>query len=161
MADDLDVEIEVLRQAANDLKLLVILAAKNCYMGTDDIKKLRHHRRHAAKVAGPHSAAQRLTEFANLDSSLETLGINFFHCRMKQDIDAGVIEQLSIPCEVARVAGEIFLRRELRRVNEQRDHDPVPACLGVAHETQMALMKRAHRRHQGDPPSLAPRGFAP
>jgi hypothetical protein len=40
MANDFDIEIEVPHQSANDLKLLVILAAEKRYLWPDDIKEL-------------------------------------------------------------------------------------------------------------------------
>jgi len=91
MADDFDVEIQVQRQAANDLQLLVILAAEDRHMGPDDVEELGHHRRHAAEVTGAKGTAQRSAQLLDLEPRLESRRIDFRRRRVKQDIDAGFV----------------------------------------------------------------------
>ena len=39
---------------------------------------------------------------------------------------------------------------ELGRVDEDRDHGPVAAGQGLAHQRQMAVVQGAHGRHEAD-----------
>jgi hypothetical protein len=52
--------------------------------------------------------------------------------------------------EGTRIGGEVFLRGELRRVDEDRDDHARRALLGDLDQGEMAGMKRAHGRHQRD-----------
>ena len=51
---------------------------------------------------------------------------------------------------VARIASEIGVVAELRRVHEEAHDDGLVLGAGRAQERQMALVERAHRRHEPD-----------
>ena len=60
------------------------------------------------------------------------------------------VEQPSIPFKIARIAGEIFLRSELRRIDEDAyDHDIV-FFFGPFEKCQVAGMEEAHGRDEAD-----------
>ena len=73
-------------------------------------------------------------------------------------LDVGIPDQVdfrgSQPGDVgfpgARVGTEIFGRRELSGVDEDRDDNPGRAPLGQSDQRQVAVMERSHGRHQGD-----------
>ncbi len=45
---------------------------------------------------------------------------------------------------------EILSRSKLRRINKDRDHQRIALRARFAHQTEMALVQRAHRRHKAD-----------
>ena len=54
----------------------------------------------------------------------------------------------------ARVGTEIFSRRELRRIDEDRDDNPCSAPFGETNQRHMPVMERTHgwhQRHRGLP----------
>ena len=65
-------------------------------------------------------------------------------------------ELAAVAVERARVAVEIFVRRELRRVHENADGDLVRALSCLAHEAEMAFMQRAHGGNQPDACAVSP-----
>ena len=56
--------------------------------------------------------------------------------------------------EVARVLREVLARPELRRVDEDR-HDDRPERGAAAHQREVALVQRAHGRHEDQRPLAA------
>ena len=58
--------------------------------------------------------------------------------------------------ERSRIGGEIFPRRELRRVDENRQNDLARVFFCFINKGNMAGMKRAHGRHKADRLARAP-----
>ena len=52
--------------------------------------------------------------------------------RHEQDVDAGLLRDRGVAVEIARVRGEVLVRTELRRVDEQRHDDEVRRVAGRA-----------------------------
>ena len=78
------------------------------------------------------------------------LGIDFLLGRRKHDVAGARGKQLAIALQRARILGEILMRRELQRIDENaRDHDAI-AFAGDPHEREMALMQVSHRRDERD-----------
>ena len=71
----------------------------------------------------------------------------------EDDRGAPVRDQPHVPLEVARIAVEILVRPELRRVDEHgHDHD-VGALPRQVDEREVPLVEGAHRRDERDPPT--------
>src|SRR4030095_14582115 len=58
--------------------------------------------------------------------------------------------QPSIPFEVARIGGKVFVGTELRRVHENRDNDAIAPLLPIAHKTQVRIVKKTHGGNKDD-----------
>ena len=78
--------------------------------------------------------------------------------RGEEQIGAGLGRERGVAVLVARVGGQVAGRVELRGVDEERHDDHVARGARVADEAQMALVQRAHRRHEADDALGAPRG---
>ena len=63
---------------------------------------------------------------------------------------AGRLRRRRVACLVARVAGQVLRRPELRRIDEQADDRDVVARRAGRHQRQVAGVERAHGRHQPD-----------
>jgi hypothetical protein len=92
---------------------------------------------------------------------LTTCRVNIFHPRVEKNINRFRLEQSPIAAEISWIGREVFSWSELRRINKNRDNDPISSRLGVTHEAQVALMKGAHSRHKNNTAALPPLGFAP
>jgi hypothetical protein len=161
MTDDLDSKTHVPRHAPDDLQLLEILAAEYGDMRLNDIEKFRHHRGHSLEMAQAKRAAQRRAQVLDLDVSLMTLRVHLRHGRMKQNVDAGLFEQLPVAAKIARIGRKILPRRELRWVDEDRYDKAVAVLFSSPHQAQVAFMQKAHGWNKSDPPALTPLGVAP
>ena len=64
------------------------------------------------------------------------------------DVLGGELGDIGLPG--ARIGTEIFGRRELGRVDEDRDDDFSGAAFGQPDQRHMAVMERSHGRHQRD-----------
>src|SRR5260221_14689979 len=62
----------------------------------------------------------------------------------------GFVQKLDVGREVARVCGEIFMRCKLGRIDKYRHNDASCPSPGVANESHVATMQRAHRRYEGN-----------
>ena len=78
----------------------------------------------------------------------ESGGIHLLDRGEEHRVGAGRDELGAIVVEGARVLLEILMRRELRRVDEDRDDHPLRMALALCDQRDMALVQRAHGRHQ-------------
>jgi hypothetical protein len=68
----------------------------------------------------------------------------------KDERDAFVAQQRQVARQVARVAAQVFGRRELRRVDVDADGHVVVLASRPAHQFQMPLMQVAHGGHKAE-----------
>ena len=101
-------------------------------------------------MAGPGSPAEALADARDRDVARESGRVHDFDGRGPDEIDAFALQQGAIALELARIGVEILSRAELQRIHEDRDHDMRGAGPGLAHQCQMAFMKRAHGGDQRD-----------
>ena len=95
---------------------------------------------------------------ANLEPGCEACRIDRLDGRREDGVAAGRGEKRDVGLERARIGGKILVRRELRRIDEDRHHDAVGLLPGQRHQRDMAGVQRAHGRRQRD--RLAPRAPA-
>ncbi len=143
--------IEVAHDAANDLKLLIILLAEAGDVGPRLEQQLRHDGRDALEMAGAKTPAQALGKGSRIDRHGEARRIDFGNARRIKKIASGGGQFRRISLLVARIAREILAWAELRRIDEEaRDH-----ALGQLprprNECEMARVQRAHGRHERHP----------
>ena len=144
-------DVEIARETLDHQELLVILLAEDRDVGLRLIEELRHHRRHAGKMRRPKSVfevgGRRPLEH---DFRRKAWGIDLVDRRREDEIRGDAAKLLDIRRKRARIAGEIFIRAELRRIDENRDDDAVRRLTRRVDERQMAGVERAHRRHKAD-----------
>jgi hypothetical protein len=88
------------------------------------------------------------------DLGSETFRIHRLDRRRPDEVDIGLRKCSKIGRKCPRIGAEIFARRELRRVDEDRHDDAIGAALCSAHQRKMAGVQGAHGGHQRD--GLAP-----
>ena len=95
-ADDVDREIQIRDHSTNDRQLLHILFTEIRAVGPDNIEKLQHDRRNAAKMTGPEFSAQMLVQSCDIDERQLRQRIHFVHRRRKNQIDAVTLADLKV-----------------------------------------------------------------
>ena len=151
MADDFQAEEQIADHAANDGQLLVVFLAEDGGMGTDDVEELGHHGADAAKMAGSLRAAESARKLGFVHESRIARRIHLVRTRRENRIRAMRSANFQIGLHGARVFGQVFVRTELRWVNENADHDGA-ALAGVRacriDQRSMAGVQRTHRRDE-------------
>ena len=101
-------------------------------------------------MPGAKAATERLGRCADPDAGLVAARVHALGRRREHDVGAGRVELGDVGLEIARVSGEIFVGPELRGVDEDGGGDEAGAALGLAHQRQVSVVQRAHRRHEPD-----------
>jgi hypothetical protein len=90
------------------------------------------------------------------DPGRKSRRIHHLRGRRPDEVDGQGCKRGEVGGEGARIAAEILVRRELRGVDEDRDHGaPRPAPRRL-HQREVAGMQRAHGRNQRDPLARRP-----
>ena len=105
-----------------------------------------------------HLSLERCREARDLDGGGESRGIDFLRRGGEEQIHAEHGRQLRVVRLVPRIAAQVGGVVELCRVHEQRDDDEAGRFPRASHEREMAVVKRAHRRHEADARSRIPGG---
>jgi hypothetical protein len=149
-AHDLERHGEVAHHALDDLELLVVLFAEVGAVGHRHQQELTHHRGDPLEMAGPQRTAQSVGDARDGHSRELLTGIHLVLGRREDDAALRGAQLVEVALLVARIGGEILLRAELRRIDEDARHRNVAAIERALHQADMAFMQRAHRRHQPD-----------
>src|SRR5207248_762785 len=70
--------------------------------------------------------------------------------RREQDIDAAPLELRPIGIQRARIAIEVFVRPELKSIDEDAGDDAIPMAARNVDERQVTRVQIAHRGNEGD-----------
>jgi hypothetical protein len=109
-----------------------------------------------AKKCGRKSDSSPSGSARDLDLRREALGIKFADTRREDDVGQSLFGQLDeIAVEVAGIAVEILMRRELGRVDEDTDDDALRARPRLCNKREMPRVQRAHGRHKSDAGAFA------
>ena len=104
------------------------------------------------KCSAPRAApSSRSLTPSDLDGGREARRVDLLDPRSEQHVRAGAFGQLGVAQLVARVALEVGALVELRGVDEQRHDHHVALLACPADQREVALVQRAHRRHEPDP----------
>jgi hypothetical protein len=141
---------KVLDHAADQRHLLIILLAEIGGIRLDEVKKLGHHRCHTGEMPRPHRAFQLAAQFGHVHHGLHRARIHLGDFWCEKNVDTRLFQQCAVAGEIAGVTGQILIRTELQRVDEDRNHRHVVFRLGLGNESQMADMEKAHGRHEAD-----------
>jgi len=85
---------------------------------------------------------------ADVDLGRKPGRVHLRHRRREDQVQPDAGQLLRIALQRARIAVEIFVRRELRRVHKNAGDHLTRTALCLAHQRQVPVMQRAHRRHQ-------------
>jgi hypothetical protein len=121
------------------------------------IEQLAADRRDAVEMVRAEGAFKVSRGAAGFDAGRKAGRIHLIDGRAPDEIGIGLCEFRQISGFIARIARQIFMRRELRRIDENGDDRFVGVLLGVLNECEMSGMQRSHRRNQrnglaGGPP---------
>ena len=147
--DDRDGQVQVLDGTSDHGELLEVLLAED-----------RDVRRHLGEQFGDDGgdAAEEvraepvlepgLGGACRFDANGEAFRIHDVGCRRPDEIGAGFGQRRDVRLESSRVTAEVLGRRELGRVDEDGDDDPVGAAARLFDKGKVAAVQRAHGRHQ-------------
>src|SRR5439155_975927 len=90
------------------------------------------------------------SELLDLDPCLEPGRVELLGRGCKEDVDACCLCEFRVALLVAWVGGEVLVRTELGRIDEEAGDDDVVLSAGRAEEREVALVEAAHCRHQAD-----------
>src|SRR5207302_8959072 len=126
---DLEREVQVVDHAADEHRLLEVLAAEHGDVGLHQVKQLGHHGQHAGEVAGTGRALEAVGHRTGVEAYPRIGGVHRIGVGEKQALDAALGGELLVPLDVARIGREVFSRPELERIHENAHHDaygPLP-----------------------------------
>ena len=152
---ELDLEVEVGDHPSRHLDLLGVLPPEERDVRPDDREQLQADRGHAAEVAGPVLALEDRAELRHLDPGLVAGRVELAGRGGEDDVDARLAGGVEVVRLVAGVAVQVGRVAELRRVDEQAHHDRVAGRPRGGEQRAVAVVERAHRRHEADP-AVAP-----
>ena len=121
-----------------------------------------------SKCPGRDAPSQRVTDAADRHRRRRRGGprrVHLAHRRHEDDVDTGLRTDEQVALERPRVALDVLGVAELQRVHEDADRHDVALGPGPRHERAVAVVQRAHGRHQPDHPTrrtgLVEQGPAP
>ena len=123
-AGDLDRQVEVAHEAADDGELLRVLLAEEQHVRLHHAEQLGDDDGDAVEVARARGALEALGErAADVDVGGEALRIHLVGRRREDDRDARLLQEAQVAGLVARVLVEVLAAAELRRVHEDGGGD--------------------------------------
>jgi hypothetical protein len=143
--------VQVAGERAHDGELLGVLLAEDGDVGAHEAEERGDHRRHALEVAGPAVALEAGRRALDPHSRRGAGRVDGGDLGQEDEIAAGRGEARRIALLVARIALEVGRVVELRRVDENRDDDARSVLPRQLDQRQVAVVERAHGRHEADP----------
>ncbi len=154
-ADDLDRQVQVPHEPANDHQLLIILLAENGEVGLNLIEQFGHDQSDAAEHLRSEITFQPQGGAGHGDAGGEAVGIHFSSRRGEHQVTPGAGQQARVFFLLARVFVQVFMGGELRRIDEVGDDDAIGATGGLTHQGQMAFVQGAHGGNHADAETLS------
>ncbi len=138
----------------NQRHLLNVLLPEAGHVRLHQVEQLRHHRQHAAEMARPRAAFPTLRGLTRHDPDFRARWVHGVDQRREQQVDPASRGQAPVARQIARILGEVVVRPELERVDEDAEHDRVRPTARFIHQREMPLVEIAHGGHQADPTAL-------
>ena len=116
-----------------------------------------------AKCVGRARPSIECAQLVDRDGRERRLGVHLFDGRREHVMHTKRLAQTQIAFQVAGIVGQILVRTELQRVDEDRHRHDVAARRCLAHQRQVPVVEVAHRRDHADPstrPAFAIEGVA-
>src|SRR5262249_13706694 len=125
---------------------------------TDHVEQLQHDRADTTEVPGSRGSFQHILESLDLHPGREALRINRLPNRGEDQVDALGPADFEIALKRPWVAREVLARTELRRVDEERQHDEARLTASGPDQADVPLVQRSHRRYEANAQPLRPGG---
>ena len=157
VSDHVDAHVEIGGHLRDDRQLLEVLLSEDRRIGANRTEQLGDHGHDPFEVAGTHRPLHQIGERPGDHTGLEVVGVHRRGGRCVHGGDAGGRTGRHVVVDRTRVAVEVGGLVELQRVHEDRHHHVVASSGGVGDQCQMAVVERAHGRHEPDgPPARLP-----
>ena len=148
-AEHLDVQVEIPHHPLDAGQLLGVLLPEHGQRRVDDVEQLEHHGQHAVEVAGPGGALQHLARAGRPRRvTCRSAAYRSDTSRREDEIDALGLARRQVVGQRSGVAGEVLVRAELQRVDEDADHHPLGAGPGQPDQRAVAVVQRPHGRNE-------------
>jgi hypothetical protein len=150
---DLDAhrQVQVGDQAADDQGLLGVLLPEVGDIGPDHVQQLRDDGGDALEVRGAAVLAlERRGQPGDVHRGRRAGRVDLVGRRREQEVGSGRGGQRRVARLVARIGGEVGGLVELGRVDEEGDDHDLGLRARGADEADVAVVQRAHRRHEAD-----------
>ena len=157
--DDLDRQMEVAHHLPDDRELLGVFLAEHGDVRPHQVEEGADDGGDAAEVAGAARAFEPEGGAGGLDERGIARRVDRLYVRQEEEVAARGFEHGGVLFRLAGVAGEVLVRPELGRVDEDGRHDPVGPLAGDPHEGEMPLVESAHGGHERDSLPVPPPGF--
>ena len=138
--------------------LLGVLLAEIRTIRKNQIEQLQYDRTDAAKMAGPRSAAESVLQARDFDVRTEAGRVDRLDRRREHRVGPGRSAERAVGVERARVAAEVFIGPELRRVHEYRHHHEFAFLAGGLDQAGVSGVQCPHRGHEADALTANPGG---
>src|SRR4030042_374381 len=119
-------------------------------MGHDDVEKHVDHCAFPLEVVRPRSSAETLGDLLHADDGLMIWRIHLYRFWNEEDIDIHLLCHLPVPFKIPWIFFEILRRAKLRWIDKEAHNEKISPFPALPHQTEMALMKKSHRRHKGN-----------
>jgi hypothetical protein len=149
--EDLGRNVQIARQPPDDCQLLPVLFAKDRHIRLGLVQKLDHHLRHPVEMPRPRRAAKAIGQALDPHPGGEARPIHLVEAGGKDQVAAGALQHRRVAGLVAGIGGQILIRSELGRIDEDRRNHPLGMGPAKRDQAQMPLMQRAHGRRERDP----------
>src|SRR6266542_3813312 len=147
---DRDREIQIARHPPDHGDLLQVFLAKKSEVGLNLEEELSDDGGHSSKVAGPRGALPAFADAGDLDRRGEIRGIEHAGVGQVEQIRALRLEQGGILLAAPGITVEILPRRELERIDENRNNRQSAHLSRPTHEREMTFVQSPHRGDETD-----------
>ena len=145
---DSDRQIEIPNHVLDDTALLVVLLPEVGDIGRDQVEQLQHDGGHTAEMPGAADSFKRFRHIRWFDLCGELRGVDLFGVRYKDKVGGADSSASRSASSVPRIAGEVLVRTELGRIDENRDGGEGALAHAAPHETQVPVMQCPHGGHK-------------
>ena len=116
----------------------------------EDMEQLVDDGRHTLEGRRSRYAAECRRDFFHRYMGGKMRSVHVLRFRMKDNIHAFFLAEGAVRLQIAGISGQIFVRPELDRIDEDADDDAVIFRAGSVDEASVTVVKIAHRRHEAD-----------
>ena len=146
--------VQVLHHAFEHGNLLRVLLPENGDIRLREVKKNVDNGANAAKMRRAGTPAKPLRAGGFRDVGGKCRRIHRSRRRRKKNVRSVSAANLAVRIKRARIFFVVFVRSELRGIDENGNDEDVGARAGFVHERSVSGMKIAHGRDEGDSFSL-------
>ena len=145
---DIDREVQVLYQAADNDSLLGIFLTEIGLVRLNTSKQFGYHGGHTSKMTRPVFSLKRLGDLFHGHPRLEAWRIHHFNARHPDQVNAFVFKQSQIPGNIPGICIQVFVRAKLSGIDKDAYNNALAFSAGPAHEGEMPRVQISHSWNQ-------------